>query len=312
MRVALGRVGILESPGGRRLRELRPDWDLVEGHREDWAELVRTADAVVPIMSPVTDAELEGSPVRIVQQFGVGLESIDLEACGRRGIPVANVPGDVSGNADSVAEVAVAALLWLARDLDVQRQEARTGGRGRPVRAVFGRSVVLVGLGTVGRSIAARLAPFGLRLTVVRAHPDAGGAPGVDAVVGPDRLDEVLAEADAVICAAPPPAEGPLFTAARFDRLRAGTDFINIARGGVVDEAALLAALDAGRVAGAALDVFQHEPPDPSNPLVTHPRVIATPHIAGVTVQNLLGTADAVVENIERVLAGDHPRWRAV
>ena len=312
MRVALGRVGILQSPGGRRLQQLKPDWDFVEGHRDDWAALVRDADAIVPMMSPVTDTELEGSPARIVQQFGIGLDTIDLEACRRRGVPVANVPGDVSGNADSVAELAVAALLWLARDLDAQRAAARSGGQGRPVRAVFGRSVALIGLGSVGAAIAKRLDPFGVHVTAVRAHPDRGGAPGVDRVVGTDRLDEVLAEADVVICAAPDGGNGPLFTADRFAVVREGADFINIARGGLVDEPALLAALDSGPIAGAALDVFAHEPPDPSNPLVTHERVIATPHIAGVTEQNLLGTADAVVENIERVLRGEDPRWRAV
>jgi phosphoglycerate dehydrogenase-like enzyme len=311
MRVALGRVGILESPGGRRLQQLRPDWEFVEGHRDDWAALVQEADAVVPMMSPVTDAVLAGSRARLVQQFGIGLDTIDLDACRRRGIPVANVPGDVSGNADSVAEIAVAALLWLARDLDSQREAARTGGAGRPVRAFFGRSVVLIGLGTVGAATAKRLAPFGVTVTAVRAHPEQGGAEGVDRVVGADRLDEVLATADAVVCAAPPPADGPLFTADRFALLPEGAAFVNIARGGLVDETALLAALDSGRVGGAALDVFQHEPPEPADPLVSHPRVIATPHIAGVTEQNLLGTADAVVANIERVLAGDEPRWRA-
>ena len=312
MRVALGRVGILASPGGQRLQQLQPDWEFVEGHREDWTALVREADVIVPVMSPVTDVELEGSPARIVQQFGIGLDTIDLEACRRRGVPVANVPGDVSGNANCVAEVALAALLWLARGMDEQRQAARSGGGGRPVRALFGRSVVVVGLGTVGAAITTRLAPFGLHVTAVRAHPERGGAPGVDQVVGSDRLDVVLAEADAVICAAPDGGHGPLFTAERFAAMQEGADFINVARGGLVDEVALLAALDSGRISGAALDVFQHEPPDPANPLVTHARVIATPHIAGVTVQNLLGTADAVVENIERVLAGEEPRWRAV
>jgi phosphoglycerate dehydrogenase-like enzyme len=221
------------------------------------------------------------------------------------------VPGDVSGNADSVAEVAVASLLWLARDLDGQRASARSGAARRPARAVFGRSVALIGLGTVGTAIARRLAPFGVEVTAVRADPGRGGAPGVDRVVGPDRLDEVLAAADAVVCAAPPAEDGPMFTAERFAAMREGADFVNVARGGLVDEAALLAALDSGRVGGAALDVFQHEPPDASNPLVVHERVIATPHIAGVTEQNLLGTADAVVENIERVLAGEEPRWCA-
>lgn len=310
MRIAIGRPGLLDGAAGQRLRELQPGWTLETPEPEQWAAALRSADVAMPVTVPITDALLEGSSVRFVQQFGAGVDTIDLAACRRRGIPVANVPSAASANADSVAELAVAMTLTLVRRLDDLRAATREATMPPAGPMLAGREVLLVGLGGIGASVAARLAPFGVRLRGVRAHPEQGGPVGVDDVRGPDALDDLLALADVVICCAPPSGDGALFTAARFAAVQRGAVFVNVARGALVDEAALLAALQDGTIAGAGLDVFVHEPPDPADPLVSHPKVIATPHVAGSTLQNLRSTTEAVADNIARFARGEEPRWR--
>lgn len=310
MRIAVGRPMLRGGPAGERVHELRPEWAFDEAHPERWADALRAADVAMPITAPITDELLEGSSVRFVQQFGAGVDAIDLDACRRRGIPVANVPSTVSANADSVAELAVAMTLMLIRRVDELRAATRDGAQPQPAPMLAGREVLLVGLGGIGASIAARLGPFGVRLRGVRAHPEHGGPAGVDDVRGPQQLDDLLGLADVVICCAPPTGDGALFTADRFSAMRPGAAFVNVARGALVDEAALLAALRSGAVAGAGLDVFANEPPDPADPLVSHPNVIATPHMAGGTIENLRSSAEAVVANIARFDQGEPIRWR--
>lgn len=310
MRIAIGRPGLLDGPVGARLRELQPGWKSDAPAADEWAGTLRSADVAMPVTAPITDALLEGSSVRFVQQFGTGVDTIDLAACRRRGIPVANVPSAASANADSVAELAVTMTLSLVRHLDDLRAAARTGTPPTPVPMIAGREMLLVGLGGIGAAVAIRLAPFGVRLRGVRAHPQRGGPAGVDDVRGPEALDDLLALADVVICCAPPSGDDALFTTARFAAMKRGAMFVNVSRGSLVDEAALLAALEDGTIAGAGLDVIVHEPPDPNDPLVSHPRVIVTPHVGGGTLQSLRSITEAAASNIARFERGEEPRWR--
>jgi phosphoglycerate dehydrogenase-like enzyme len=310
VRIVFGRLGLIGSPAGDRIRELEPEWELIEATGSEWPAALGTADIAVPVISPLGAAELDGSSVRFVQQFGVGLDSVDLAACAQHHIPVANVPSSASGNATAVAELAVLMTLALVRDLDGARAAVR--GQGPQLgftHSLAGRRIVLIGLGGIGREIAARLAPFRVQVHAVRAHPDRGGAPGVDEVHDVDDLDALLNEADGVILCAPP-GPGPLFTAERFATLRPGAFLVNVARGTLIDEHALLDALNDGTLAGAALDVLTEEPAAPDSPLVQHPRVITTPHIGGVTLENLTSTAEALVENIRRFSRQEPIRWQ--
>jgi phosphoglycerate dehydrogenase-like enzyme len=243
----------------------------------------------------------------LVQQFGVGLEKVDVAAATNRGIWVARLPGELTGNADSVAETAVLHLLALSRRLDEARQRLSDGGWGGPVgRALTGKTVLIVGLGAIGSAVAARLRPFGVRLTGIRAHPERGGP--VDEVAGPEDLHEMLGEADAVICAAMyDGSDARLFGRAAFSAMRPGALFVNVARGGLVDEPALVAALDSGQVSGAGLDVFDGEPHP--GPLARHPRVLATPHMGALTDHMLQLSARLFTENIQRWATGADPRW---
>jgi phosphoglycerate dehydrogenase-like enzyme len=170
--------------------------------------------------------------------------------------------------------------------------------------------VLIVGLGAIGAAVAQRLAPFGTRLLGIRAHPELGGPPGVDQVAGPGRLQDLLGEADAVVCCAMyDSGTAGMFGAAEFGAMRPGAMFVNVARGGLVDEPALLAALESGQVGGAGLDVHATEPADPGSALLRHPQVIATPHVGGLTEVMFRRTGEVFAASLDRWAAGDTPCW---
>jgi phosphoglycerate dehydrogenase-like enzyme len=271
------------------------------------AESVSGIDVVVPWHSPVGATEMDAGSFGLIQQFGVGLERVDVTAATDRGIWVARLPGDLSGNADSVAEIAILHLLALCRRLDDARRTMRDGGFGSPVgTSLVGATVLIVGLGSIGLAVAARLAPFGVRLTGIRANPGRGGP--VDEIGGPEDLHRMLGQADAVVCAAMhDETNSRMFDAAAFAAMRPGALFVNVARGGLVDETALIAALDSGQVGGAGLDVFSGEPCP--GPVATHPRILATPHVGALTSHRLQKSAMLFGENVRRWEAGKPPRW---
>lgn len=296
------------------LAGLLPGWTIRTCPSGALAAHLDGIDVVCPLGATVGAEVMHAGTFGLVHQYGVGLEKVDLAAAAELGIWVARVPGDVSGNADSVAEHAVLLLLALVRRLDEVRA-ALTERRWlvRPAGgSLAGSTVAIVGLGAIGTALARRLVPFGVRLLAVRAHPELGAPPGVDLVAGPADLAGVLAGADAVVCAAMfDGGQPPLFDANAFAAMRPGALFVNVARGGLVDEAALLAALESGRLAGAGLDVHAAEPADPDSPLLQHPRVLATPHVGGLTQAMFRRTGEAFAANLRRWAAGEPPRWAA-
>ncbi|HTI22935.1 MAG TPA: NAD(P)-dependent oxidoreductase [Kutzneria sp.] len=293
------------------LRALLPGWDVFQSSPADFAEMADGMDVVTPIAAKV-DADLLGKATfGFVQQFGVGLETVDVDAATEAGVWVARLPGDITGNADAVAEQAILLTLALGRQLDAARQTLRERKWAQPAgRSLSGSTVAIIGLGAIGLATAKRLAGFGVRQLAVRARAELGGPPEVAKVVGVDRLSEVLAEADVVISALTFGEHNRnFFDANAFAAMKPGALFVNVARGGLVDEAALLAALDSGHIAGAGLDVLAVEPADPADPLVNHPRVIATPHVGGVTQQVLFNSMIALTDNIKRYAAGETLLW---
>jgi phosphoglycerate dehydrogenase-like enzyme len=289
------------------LERLIPDAEIVTCARSAIRDSLAGVDVVCPWGAAVDASLMDAGTFGLVQQFGVGLEKVDVAAATDHGIWVARLPGELTGNADSVAEIAVLHLLALSRRLDEARQTVRDGGWGGPVgRSLAGKTVLIVGLGAIGSAVAARLRPFGVRLTGIRAHPANGGP--VDKVGGPEELPEMLGEADAVICAAMyDGGDTRMFGGAAFAAMRRGALFVNVARGGLVDEPALIAALDSGQIGGAGLDVFAGEP-NPG-PLARHPRVLATPHAGALTDHMLQLSARLFTENIHRWAAGENPHW---
>ena len=277
------------------------DRGALEPHLPTVEVLVSTAFTPLP-------AELLERAVRLrfIQVAGVGVDHIDLDAARRLGITVATVAG---ANASSVAEHVVMAALALLRGL-VPAHQAMAGGlwplaewMGRS-RELSGKTVGIVGMGRIGREVAARLLPFGvttLYYDVRRLAVDDEEALGVTFA----ELDALLARSDIVTLHLPlTPETRGIIGRERLRAMRSGSLLINAARAELVDEAALVEALQNGTLAGAAIDVFSPEPPPPDHPLRRLGNVLLTPHGAGVTVEAQERIAQGAVQNLLRYLDG--------
>lgn len=253
-------------------------------------------------------AQLERA--RVISVYAVGADGVDAAAAAARGIVVANVPTYCTVD---VAEHAVLLLLAAWRKLPTAQAVARSGDWGleplRPLRRLRGAAVGLVGFGRIAREAAARLAPFGVELL---AHDPAGDADEAERLgVRLCPLDELLAASHAISIHVPlTPSTRGLIDARALDLLRPGAVVVNVGRGGVVDEEALLAGLESGHVGAAALDVLAAEPPEASHPLLHHDRVIVTPHTAYYTEDSLRDLRTTVARNAALVLSGQEPLWR--
>ena len=267
-------------------------------------------EVLIPTMCRIDGALMDRvAGLRLVQQWGAGLEGVDVAAASARRIAVANVPTPGTGNAESVAEWCVLTALALARRLAESERVLRAGaGWGVPMgRALFGATAGILGLGGIGVALAERLRPFGMRLVAVKRRPDPELARrlGLAWLGGMDAFPELLAQSDVLfLCTPVTEATREIIGERALAMLRPGALLVNPARGGLVDEAALLRALQDGRLGGAALDVFREEPLDPRAPLLAHPNVLATPHVAGVTDVSYRGIARRLAANARRAPAG--------
>ena len=294
------------------LSPLLPGWEIISCPPAAVPEHLAGADAICPVGARIDAGVLEAGSFGLVHQFGVGLDRVDVARASECGVWVARVPGDRGGNADSVAELTILLLLALVRRLDAARAAlaARHWSRRPTGRSLLDSTVLLVGVGAIGTAVARRLAPFGVRLLGVRAHPESGGPPEIERVWGAGQLGDALPLADAVVCCAMfDGSNAGMFDAAAFGGMKRGALFVNVARGGLVDEAALLAALDSGQVGGAGLDVHAREPADPHSALLRHPAVVATPHVGGLTETMFRRTGEVFAANILRWAAGEPPSW---
>ncbi|MFB6304631.1 MAG: NAD(P)-dependent oxidoreductase [Haloferacaceae archaeon] len=249
--------------------------------------------------------------LRVVGKAGSGIDNIDVEAATDHGVAVVHTPGM---NADSVGEYTVGLLVAYWRRIPAAERHLREGGWrseawwGTEIRD---KTVGIVGLGAAGTATAERLVPFGADLVaydpyVDQAHADAVGAD----LVG---LDELLDRSDVVSLHVRLNEETRgLIDADAFDRMGEDAVLVNTSRGEVVDREALLDALDAGDVGGAALDVFHEEPPSPDDPLFDHENVLATPHLAGAGRETRIRMLRMTAENVVKVLAGDPVEERFV
>ena len=275
---------------------------------EKVAEAARDAEVLIPTVSRIGEDALSSPRLKLVQQYGAGLDSVDIPAATRFGVHVANVPSAGTGNAESVAELALLFMLALARKYPRSQECLQQRMLGTPMgMALKGRTAAIIGYGGIGQEVARRLAGFEMQiLAVSRRGPKAGEVPA-DFHGGQETLHEVLCQADFVIVAPPLNAETRgLLGQAEFACLKPDAFVINVARGPVLDYDALLAALKDGRIAGAGLDVFWYEPFDPTDPIFSF-NVIATPHIGGATDLSLQGIAKKVAENVNRVRRGETP-----
>ncbi len=244
--------------------------------------------------------------LKAIAKHGIGLETIDLDAARARGIVVSATPLAVS---DSVADLTLALLLAVARKI-VPAHNGTVAGGWKNLTGMQLRDKVLgiVGLGRIGREVCLRGQGFGMRVIAHDPYPNAAfaAAHGVTFV----SLDELLATADVVTLHLPAEVvDGALLGAAEFARMKPGSLLINTARGALVDEAALGAALHRGQVGGAGLDAFVDEPPVGS-PLLIAPNVVLTPHIGGSTVDGRRLMGEQVVQSLLAVRRGEPPLYQ--
>jgi D-3-phosphoglycerate dehydrogenase len=295
------------DPAKKALARLDPEYLLAASPAaDDILAAARDADAVL-----VTYAKLPGDLLRqlksckAIGRFGLGVDNIDLPAAKALGIAVNYVPDYCLRE---VSDHAMALLLALARKVTLSNALVQSGRWEVPpivpLRRVEGQVLGLVGFGNIPQRLAPKAQAFGLK---VLAH-DPYVAPGAPAAAGVDAVsfDDLLARSDFISVHAPLlAATRGLINAAAFAKMKKGAFLINTARGPLVDEAALIAALDSGHLGGAALDVVTTEPPGTDSPLIGRDNVILTPHTAFYSVEALEELQTKCASDVARVLAGE-------
>jgi D-3-phosphoglycerate dehydrogenase len=294
------------SHQGLSILEACPDLEVDYAPGLDPADLLdRIQDAhglVIRSGTKVTRDVIDAAPdLRVIGRAGIGVDNVDLPAATARGIVVVNTP---SGNNVTTAEHAIALLVSLARHIPQATASMKQGLWEKSAftgTELFNRTLGLVGLGNIGRVVADRARGLGMRVIAYDPHlpDDVARKLEVELV----DLEGLLSRADVISVHVPKTKETTgLLGAATFPHCKPGVLIINAARGGIIDEAALLDALESGQVGGAALDVFDVEPPGEDHPLVRHPRVICTPHLGASTEQAQLNVAIQVAEQVRDFL----------
>ncbi|MEO8199791.1 MAG: D-glycerate dehydrogenase [Gemmatimonadota bacterium] len=271
----------------------------------DLADALMEADGLLcTVTDPVSSEVLGVRPLRarILANFGVGYNHIDLKAAHQRGLVVTNTPGVLT---EATADLAMALLLMVARRLGEGEREVRAGAWNgwRPTHLmgadVSGRTLGIVGLGRIGQAVARRAhRGFGMRVVSYTPHPVDNATAAASGITQLDALGSLLSQSDYVSlhCRATPETRH-LINAAALDRMKCSAFLINTARGDIVDEAALIVALDAGRIAGAALDVYDREPLVPAG-LLHRQNVVLLPHLGSATESTRVAMGMRAVENL--------------
>ena len=267
-------------------------------------DLVHDADALVVGTEPVTEAVLDAAPrLRIVARCGTGYDTVSVQAARQRGIVVTYTPG---ANNEAVADMAMGLILALARQILQEDASVRAGEwRRMPAVDVWRKTLGVIGLGGTGKSLLKRAVGFEMRLLAHDVAPDAAFVSKHGVRLLP--LDELLREADFVSVHVPLSAQTRGLIGQRELRLMKSTAFlVNTARGGIVDEGALAEALREGIIAGAGVDVFEHEPPGAS-PLLSLRNAVLTPHVAGRTPQSITASGVMASTEVTRTMRGLPP-----
>ncbi|NPD66741.1 phosphoglycerate dehydrogenase [Lichenicola cladoniae] len=256
-------------------------------------------------VEPVSPLVLESAhDLRVISRNGSGSDNLPLEVAERLGIQVLRAAG---ANARGVAELAIGLMLASLRHVPEQSAALKAGNwQRRPGLEIEGRTLGLIGCGAVGRLVARFALALDARVRVFDPYPDAGFMPEGDFAWAP--LEQVLEEADLLSLHCPMPLNGlALLDRPVIGRMRQGCHVVNTARAALVDEEAMLQALESGHVRVYATDVFAVEPPAPSR-LLAHSRVIATPHIGGLTAESIRRATVGAVENLQAALRNQPAR----
>lgn len=260
-------------------------------------DLISDADGIIAGDDPLTAEVIDAAPkLRVISKWGVGTDGIDKNAAAKRGVVVTNTP-DVFG--EEVADVVIGYLVLLARRLHEIDRDVRAGGWFKPAGFTLAEKTFgIVGLGSIGRAVGRRA--VAARMSVIGADPDRDAAQKA-AVEGIEvrTLDDVLADCDVLSINCPLVSETyHLLDAEALSRTRPGIYIINTARGPIIDEAALVSALETGQVAGAALDVFEEEPLPSHSPLRRFDQLIFGSHNGSNTAEAVRRVSAMAVENL--------------
>ena len=277
------------------------------------AEQLRDIDAVVDLGGYAPNDFIdEGADagVRLWQVMGYGLDHIDGQHVKERGLAFAHSPGECTEI--SLAEHAFHLLLAVSKRWKASQTVLQSQTYGGPFcPELDGQTLGLLGFGASGRGLARRAAAFGMRIVALDAVPPAAPPPGIDDfkyLGGLEALDQLLEQSDVVSLHVPlTPETHHVLDGPALAKLKATALVINVARGALIDQAALVDALRNGRLAGAGLDVYEHEPLSPDDPLMQLDNVVLTPHMAGLTRQTSKRRARCAAENVLSVLGGGEP-----
>jgi phosphoglycerate dehydrogenase-like enzyme len=287
---------VIYNPAGRPLSS------------EEVRRLLPGIDGYIAGLDKIDRAALEAADcLKVIARYGMGYDSVDLQAAREKAIIVTNTP---EANSVSVAELTLMFILALARQLPTAISTIHKGGWPRlPGVTLEGKTIGLLGLGSIGKQVARRLAGFDCRILAYDLLPDREFAQVHR--VSLSSLEELLAQSDFVSLHLPLLPETRGMVSQEFlARMKPGAFLINTSRGEVVDEAALLEALQSRRLQGAGLDVLAVEPPDPRNPLLALPQVIATPHLGAQTDGATNNMGRMALANCLAVLRGEEPPHR--
>ena len=270
------------------------------------------AQGMIGSSHPVDAAMLAQAPhLRVISSISVGVDNYDLPALRERGILLCHTPGVLT---ETTADTLFALVMASSRRLVTLARHVQDGDWTRNIDEslfgwdVHGKTLGIVGYGRIGQALARRAA-LGFGMPVLYHGPRAVEVPELAGKTHHLGLDELLAQADIVALTLPLTAQTRgLFNAERFEAMKPGAIFINGARGAIVDEAALLAALDSGHLRAAGLDVFATEPLPRVSPLRTHPKVTALPHIGSATFETRHAMATMATTQLLQALAGERPQ----
>jgi D-3-phosphoglycerate dehydrogenase len=272
------------------------------------AALLPSVDGYIAGLDAIDRAALDRADrLKVISRYGVGVDNVDLEACKEKGIIVTNTPG---ANSVSVAELALGLMLALARQIPEAAQSVQQGKWPRlSGLSLEGKTVGILGLGAIGKQLARRLSGFDCR--ILAYDPFADDAYAEENGIDLKSLDAVVSEADFLSLHLPLTAETRgMVNDAFLAKMKKGSYLINTARGEVVDEGALLRALESGHLRGAGLDAFVIEPPEPANPLLHLPQVIATPHLGAQTDGATSNMGWFAMKDCLAVLQGEEPKYK--
>jgi len=281
---------------------------------------VKEADVLVPTVTDKIDAKLlaqVGPQLRLIAQFGTGVDNVDVETARRRGITVTNTPGVLT---EDTADMTMALILAVPRRLAEGARFLRDNQGEWPGwsptwmlgRRIYGKRLGIIGMGRIGQAVAKRARAFGLEIHYHNRKP-------ANAVIEKEleatyweNLDDMLPKVDIVSVNCPhTPATYHLMNTARLKLMRSDAYIVNTARGEVIDENALIRALEAGELGGAGLDVFENEP-KVSPRLIKLPNVVSLPHMSSATVEGRVEMGGKVIVNIKTFMDGHRPPDRVI